>query len=159
MDLHDLGREVAVGRRVPPEGVDVERLNVNSALVHFGEAVGAESAAAAAGVALERSAFDDVGNFRNGGVRVHVDDFDALAADANFAARRLRQGEILPLPWGGGLRRCGAEGEFIQKPVSGGEYCRRRTYNCLHELPAIAHGVLLGGSDKALDTRCDSIPP
>ncbi len=89
--LDDLGGEIAVGRRVPPEGVDVERLNVNSALVQFGEAVGAESAAAAAGVALERSAFDDVRNFRNGGVRVHVDNFDALAADANFAARRLRR--------------------------------------------------------------------
>ena len=154
MYLHDLGGEVAVGRRVPPEGVDVERLNVNSALVHFGDAVGAESAAATAGVALERSAFDDVGDFRNGGVRVHVDNFDALAADANFAARRLRR-----LRWSGGLRLCGAEGEFIQKPVSGGEYSCRRAYDCLHELPAIAHGVLLGGNDKALDTRCDSIPP
>src|ERR1700674_50378 len=89
--LDDLGRKIAVRRRVPLEGVDVERLNVNSALVHFGEAVGAESAAATAGVALERSTFHDVGDFRNGGVRVHVDNFDALAADTNFAARRLRR--------------------------------------------------------------------
>src|SRR5206468_7239502 len=85
-------RDVAVGG--VPIGIDRQHFDIDSLLIHRLEASVVQNQVAgqlAADRILERRAFDHVSEVSwNSGVRVHVDGFDAPAANADLTARRCR---------------------------------------------------------------------
>ena len=84
----DDGARVVAVRRVPPIGVDAERLHVDAALVHRREPLGPEHERRRSDARRvdARHALRDLGEHA---VRVHVDDRHAPAADRDAFRRRL----------------------------------------------------------------------
>ena len=137
---HDLGRALrsAPARSVVARSrsaayhqkpIDADGLHVDALLIHQREPLRPDHlvAGAAAGVACERRALDDLGDLRNHAVAVHVDDAHALAADRDLApgGRRLRREKIA------------AEDEAARRGARGG----------LEEVPAIRHRCSPGGPE------------
>ena len=129
--------QVAV-RRIPPEAVDVQQLHVDAARVERVDALRPQheiSAASAAALALEESALQQVRDFRHLAVRVHVDDFRALAAHGNHTLRARRSACGLGRQGQGRcFRRRGVQQITTREHETGG--CAR---NCPDEGPAICH--------------------
>ena len=80
---HDLVGELAL-RVVPPVLIDAERLHVDAALVHRGNALRTERHHAG-DFARERRALDEIRHLRDRAMRMEIDDLRALARDADFA--------------------------------------------------------------------------
>src|SRR5882762_3715548 len=130
MHLDDLAREITV-RRIEPETVDAQHLNVNSPVVERLQALWPHDVGSAGAIACARSEgriLDDVRHFRDDAVGMHVDHLHALAAHEHFPALRRR-----------GLRRLESG---LRQPAAGDEYSRGCARHSLQEIPAIPHGLL-----------------
>ena len=111
----DDGARVGAARRVPPIGVDAERLDVDAAFVHRREALGPEHERRR-GDARRVDTRHALRNLREHAVRVHVDDRYSPAADRHAFRRRLAEG-----------------GERAER--------ERGATRSLQECPAIAHSA------------------
>src|SRR5258706_6617415 len=100
MNFYDLACEFPV-RRIKPETIDAQHLNVNSPLVERLQTLRPHDVRPAGSIPRSRSQIRilyNIPNFRHDAVSMHIDDLDTLAAPKHFPAldvsrlRRLKSG-------------------------------------------------------------------
>src|SRR5579872_3737976 len=130
MNFDDLGSEFAV-RRIKPETIDTQYLNVNSAFVERLQPLRPHDVWSAGPISRTRREiciFHDIPNFRHDAMSMHINDLDALATHRNFPALAI-----------GRLRRLQSG---LCETAAGNERARSCARNTFQEIPAIPHGFL-----------------
>ena len=86
VNVHDLCGKIAIRRGVPPEGVDIQHLNVDAALVQCPNAIWPQCTSALS-IARQRSSLHHICYLGDAGMSMHVDYLDLFSAHAHIAMR------------------------------------------------------------------------
>src|SRR5260370_28075724 len=140
MDINNVGGRIAICSAIPPKRIDIQHLDVDSALVQLPYAVWAERAATLR-IARQRRALDHVRYLGDRGMGVHVNHLDALAAHTHVS---VHDGSVrtfclsLLAARASPLRRCVSQEGALRGPKS---RCSAR--NTFNEVPAVRHTLPL----------------